>query len=310
MKYEIIRDQDGNQHKLSKIVLGVVNFGTTMPEELSFQAMDLYRHNGGNVIDTARFYCDWLESGHGISEKTVGKWLDERNCREEFIIVTKGGHPPLTDMQHSRLTKQDIFSDVSDSLEALRTDYIDLYFLHRDDESIPVEKIMDPLDELIKLGKVRMIGASNWRVERILEANEYAKKNGKTPFTASQIQWSYAVANRKEAFGYGTISMDDQQYQLYLKTGIPVLAYTSQAGGVFARGYKEDLSDIAKKHEIYYSKENILRYQSLLKFCKENNVTPTQAALNYIIEDKLNGFAIVGCSKLEQLQEVLNIGKM
>jgi aryl-alcohol dehydrogenase-like predicted oxidoreductase len=210
-------------------------------------------------------------------------------------------------MRHSRLTKQDIFSDVNESLEALCTDYIDLYFLHRDDESIPVEKIMDPLDELIQSGKVRMIGASNWRAERILEANDYAKKNGKTPFTASQIQWSYAVANDKEAFGYGTVSMDDQQYQLYLKAGIPVLAYSSQANGVFARGYKEDLSDIAKKHEIYYSKENILRYQRLLKLCKENNDTPTQAALNYIIENKLNGFAIVGCSKLEQLQEILNL---
>ncbi len=305
MKYGIIRDQNRKEHKLSKIILGAAPFGTTMSEELAFQAMDLYRHHSGNVIDTARVYCDWLEEGHGVSEQTVGKWLDIRNCREEFIIVTKGGHPPLSDMPHSRLAKEDIFFDVDESLTALRTDYIDLYFLHRDDERIPVKIIMDYLDELITVGKVRMIGASNWSMGRILEANNYARKNNKTPFVASQIQWSYAVAQGKEAFGYGTVSMNDQQYQLYLQAGIPVLAYTSQANGVFSRGYKEDLSDIAEKHQKYYSKENIRRYQELLKICKENNATPTQVALEYVIDNKLNGFAIAGCSNLEQLQEIL-----
>ncbi len=307
MKYGMIKDQNGIWHKLSKIILGAVKFGTDMSEELSFQVLDLYRDNGGNVIDTARCYCDWLENGHGVSEKTVGKWLTERDCREEFMLITKGGHPPMSDMEQSRLTKHDIFSDINESLEALRTDYIDLYFLHRDDEKVPVKTIMDSLDELVKLGKIRMVGASNWRAERILEANDYARRSGKTPFVASQIQWSYAVAKGKEAFGYGTLSMDDQQHQIYLKAEIPVLAYTSQANGVFSCGYKEDLSDIAKKHEVFYSEGNIELYQKLIKYCKKNEITPTQAALDYIIKNELNGFAIVGCSKLEQLQEILGI---
>ena len=305
MDYGYIKDQNGVSHKCSKVILGAAPLGTTIPRKSAFAVLDLFRNNGGNMIDTARVYCDWLEGGHGVSEKTVGLWIKERDCREEVFISTKGGHPFLESMETSRLTKADILYDIEESLKALQTDYIDFYFLHRDDETIPVEEIIDLLTEVVESGKIRMIGVSNWRIERILAANEYARKYQKTPFVVSQLQWSYAKASGKDMFGTGTISMNEQQYQQYLLSDIPVFAYTSQGSGVFSQGYKEDLSDIKEKHRKYYSQENIERYQILKNNCEERAISPTQFALEYITKDSLNGFAIVGCSKIEQLQDVL-----
>ena len=305
MKYGIIKDQFGKSHKFAKVILGAFPFGSIMSEEPSFEAMDYYRSQGGNVLDTARIYCEFLENGSGASEKSVGKWLKERGCRSEFYIISKGSHPDIADMQKSRLSSEEIDYDVHESLKALQTDYIDLYFLHRDDESVPVKSIMDSLHEQVAAGRLKMLGASNWRIERILEANEYALANGKTPFVASQIQWSYAYCS-KEIFGDNTVMcMDDQQYQQYLKSEIPVLAFTSQAGGLFSAGYQPDLSDIAEKHKKYYCEENVKRYQELLKACEAKSTTPTQACLEYIIDNEVNGFAIVGCTKLEQLKDSL-----
>lgn len=310
MKYGIIKDQNGIEHKISKLILGSVPFGTTMSEDLAFQVMDLYKENGGNAIDTARVYCDWLENGHGVSEETVGKWMHSRKCRDEIVLITKGAHPPLVDMHRSRVRPEYIFSDIEESLKALQTDYIDIYFLHRDDERIPVNIIMDTLHELVMSGKVHMIGASNWRAERILEANVYAKTNGKTLFVTSQIQWSYAFTTAKETFKDDTlICMDDQQYQLYLDADIPVMAFSSQALGVFSCGYKPDLSDIAPKHQQFYCKENIQRYQKLLAICKEKNCSPSYVTLNHIIQNELSGFALIGCSKLSQLQQAIEATK-
>jgi aryl-alcohol dehydrogenase-like predicted oxidoreductase len=306
MKYGIIKDQFGNSHKFSKIILGAFPFGTFMSEELSFQIMDYYRSQGGNAIDTARIYCEFIENCSGASEKTVGKWIKERDCRNEFYIISKGSHPEISNMQKSRLSSDEINYDVEESLKALQTDYIDLYFLHRDDEKVPVKSIMDSLHEHVAAGRLKMLGASNWRIERILEANEYAVANKKTPFVASQIQWSYAYCSR-EIFGDSTVvCMDGQQYQQYLQSEIPVLAFNSQAGGLFLAGYQPNLSDISKKHKGFLCEENVKRYRVLLEICAAKNITPTQACLEYITDNNVNGFAIVGCSKLEQLQDSLN----
>ncbi|MFT3982794.1 MAG: aldo/keto reductase [Lachnospiraceae bacterium] len=306
MKYGSIRDAAGNSYKLSKLIMGTVPFGSVMSQEDSFAAMDLYVKNGGNVIDTARVYSSWLPNGKDASEKCVGEWMKTRNNRRELILITKGGHPPFENLHNSRINPADIRSDFSESLGYLQTDDIDIYFLHRDDESVPVNIIMDTLHELVADGKVKMLGASNWRLSRILEANEYAKANGKTPFSVSEIQWSYVYCTSEVLKDDTLVCMDDQEHAGYLKAGIPVFAYSSQGHGVFSRGYKPDLSDIEEKNRAFYCQENIKRYQSLLEICEKENKTPSDIVLNYIMENELNGFAIVGCSRLSQLQESLH----
>lgn len=305
MKYGFIKDTKGNSYRLSKLILGTVPFGSEMSTNDSFAAMDLYVKNGGNVIDTARVYSTWLPGGKDASEKCVGEWIKARNNRDDIILITKGGHPPFDDVHNSRVNPEDIRSDFSDSLRFLQTDKIDIYFLHRDDESQPVSVIMDTLHEFVASGQVKMLGASNWKLSRILEANKYANANGKTPFCVSEIQWSYVYCTNKMLNDDTLVCMDDQEYAGYLETGIPVFAYTSQGHGLFSCGYKADLSDLEEKHWHYYCDENISRYKKLLDICKKENKTPSEVVLNYIMENELNGFAIVGCTRLSQLEESL-----
>lgn len=305
MKYGSIKDAAGNSYRLSRLIMGTVPFGSTMSQEDSFTAMDLYVKNGGNVIDTARVYSSWLPGGKDASEKCVGKWLKARNNRKDIVLITKGGHPRFDNLHNSRLSPADIRSDFSESLRFLQTEDVDIYFLHRDDESLPVSVIMDTLHEFVAGGKVKILGASNWKLSRILEANKYANANGKTPFCVSEIQWSYVYCTSETLNDDTLVCMDDQEYAGYLKAGIPVFAYSSQGHGVFSCGYKADLSDMEEKHRNFYCEENIKRYQALLAVCEKENKTPSDVVLNYIMENELNAFAIVGCSRLSQLQESL-----
>lgn len=307
MRNAMINDHNGNPISISRIILGTAPFGSTMTREQSFDIMDTYYAHGGRTLDTARVYSDWIPNGHNTSERTVGEWIRERDCREQIVLMTKGAHPPVGQPHISRVNPEDIRADFEESLRVLQTDYVDVYFLHRDDERVPAAVIMDVLDELVKSGRIRMLGASNWRAERILEANEYARAAGKTPFAVSEIQWSYAVCTAKETFGDDTlVCMDPQQMELYRQSGIPVMAFSSQAHGVFSCGYKEDLSDLADKHRSFYSEENVRRYQALLKKCREDGCTPSQVVLDHVTNHKeIEGFAIVGCSRKEQLLESL-----
>lgn len=307
MKNGIIRDHNQQEITISKIILGTALFGADISREQAFRFMDAYYDHGGRVLDTARVYSDWLPGGHSASERTVGEWIRERGLRSEVILMTKGAHPPMEEMHRSRVNAKEIRADLEESLQVLQTDYVDVYFLHRDDESVPVSVIMDVLHEFIKEGKVRMLGASNWKMARILEANAYARTHGKTPFSVSEIQWSYALCTPKETLGDETqVCMNEQEMDLYRQAQLPVMAFSSQAQGVFSKGYKEDLSDLSKKHRAFYSEENVRRYQALLQKCRETGCTPSRAALDYIIENQeIEGFAIVGCSRMEQLLESL-----
>ena len=311
MRYTAIKDHSGKEMILSKLILGACPFGTGVTKEDSYEIMDTYFAHGGRCFDTARVYCEWLPNGEGSSERTLGAWIKDRGCRDQVIVITKGAHPPMTDMHAARVNPEAIHSDFAKSLEALQTDYIDIYLLHRDDENMPVSVIMDALDELVKAGKVRMLGASNWRAERIMEANAYARANGKTPFMVSEIQWSYAYCTPKETFEDDTlVCMNEQQMELYRQMDMPVLAYSSQAYGVFSCGYKEDLSDVSEKHKRFYCEENIRRYQEILKTCEEQGCTTSQVVLDYVTKNEvLNGLAIVGCSKKEQILASLDTMK-
>ncbi|MFV0400761.1 MAG: aldo/keto reductase [Oscillospiraceae bacterium] len=155
---------------LDKIILGTGQFGTGYSVEESFAQMDAYFALGGRTLDTASIYGDWEDEGTPISEETIGRWMRERANREEITLITKGCHYKLSTPEVSRVSGADIHTDVARSLEALGTDYIDLYLLHRDNPSIPVEEIVDALAEHMAKGELKAVGASNWTVDRILEA--------------------------------------------------------------------------------------------------------------------------------------------
>lgn len=290
--------------EVSKIILGTVNFGTGLSKEESFELMDYYFENGGNTFDTARAYCGWIKGGEYKSEETLGEWVKARNNRDKAIIITKGGHPSFDDPAfRPRLSEEEICSDMEVSLKTLQMDYVDLYLLHRDDEERPVSEIVDTLDKLVKEGKTRYVGVSNWSVNRIIEANKYAKENNKVKICSSEIQWSLAECFPRTFNDETLITMNKEIYDDYLKLDMPVLAYSSQAGGVFSCGYNRRLEDIAPKHMKYLSVENVIRYGKLLDLCAEKNYEPASVALQYITDNKLKGAAIIGASKMAQLVE-------
>ncbi|MBQ8955291.1 MAG: aldo/keto reductase [Clostridia bacterium] len=307
MRYGFVTMADGTRRKVSRLVLGSSVFGGTTPEDTAFRLMDRFFERGGNAIDTARVYCEWLPGGYGASERTVGRWIRSRGVEKDVFLMTKGAHPKLHDMHTSRLSREDIEGDMALSLEALGLSRVDLYYLHRDDERLPVSGIMETMDGLVRAGQALAIGGSNWRAARLREANEWAAARGKARFTASEVRWSYV-----DFTGVGgddtLITMDEGELAAYERMDLAVMAYSSQAGGVFSRGYRADLSDAAPKHAAFVTPENIRRYGALLARCqRESGMTPSRVVLEHVTKHpKLNGFALVGASSLEQLEASLD----
>lgn len=287
---------------ISKLCLGAASFGTGISPQNSFSILDAYVDNGGSFIDTAAVY------GMGKSEKTIGEWLKERGNRSTITISTKGGHPSLPDW-HKRITQSDIQADIECSLKNLQTDCIDIYFLHRDDTDQPVEAIMPILDRLVRDGKTRYIGASNWTVARINEANAFAKANGLTEFAASQIFWCGAKINIENVYDQTLVAMDDTEHAGYAQNGMPVMAYTSQARGLFSRirdnGY-DALTDTLKR--TYLNPTTKERAEKIIEVSTRSGISPSAVSLAYLLFDKdVNAYPIIGTSRPERISEVMKV---
>ena len=173
---------------VSEVALGAMMFGSTTSKEDSYRVLDAYMDMGGNFIDTSNNYAHWAGTGDE-SETLLGEWLADRKCRENVVLATKVGFD-----RHGKgagLKKEQIEYWVDESLRKLKTDYIDLYYAHTDDPATPLEETMEAFDMLVKKGKVRALGSSNFDTWRLSEANMIAKQNNWTPYTAMQQRLSY-----------------------------------------------------------------------------------------------------------------------
>lgn len=295
----------GGPLQMSKTALGTMDFGTAIPQEQAFALLDRYVALGGNVVDTARVYGDWVEGGTGASEKVVGAWLRARGNRERIVLVTKGGHPRLDAFDRSRLDREALHGDLQLSLETLGVSSVDVYFLHRDDETLPVGPIIDALDELVQAGKIRAIGASNWRWQRIAEANDYARAHGKTPFTVSQIQWSLAECT-PEIWGDTTlVCMNPAEHEGYRTLGLPVMAYTPQARGVLPQLIARGADGVNEYARDFVTPVNIGRAQRLKAYCERTGHSPSAVCMAYITSDVVPGCAVIGTSSLAHLEDTM-----
>lgn len=284
----------------SVIIMGSDGLGSVLNEKQSFEMLDRYIQLGGNLIDTANIYGYPTQE----SEKIIGRWLKERGCREKVIIGTKGAHPNPATMHISRLSREEIRADAEQSLENLKTDYIDLYWLHRDDENLDCGDIIETLNELIKEGKVREIGASNWKASRIAEANRYAQEHGLKGFRASQIKWSYAVTYDEYDEDPTLVTMDKTELEFYKQSDLAVFAYASQAKGFFSKydaGGEEALSEKAK--ERYLCTENLERYKLAKDIASRSNISISSVILQYLINQPFPVYPIVGCRNVSQLED-------
>ena len=281
---------------LSNIVLGTDGYGERIDKKTAFSIMDLYTQNGGNVIDTARLYTN------GTSESYVGEFIS--GIRDNLYISTKCAHPPLSDMSHNRLNEIDIEYDIDTSLKTIGIDYIDIVWLHRDDLSVSVEPIIDIMNKMVKKGKIRYFGASNWTYQRIDEANKYADKTNQSGFIASQPL--YNMATRTKVWDSTLVCLEGEEKAKYDKSHFPVFAFSSQAKGFFEKYSQGTLSEKAK--ERYLNDNTLKTYERIKKFAQESGNTISYTALSRLIkQSNFDVFPIIGPSNVEQLKSTLNI---
>ena len=302
-----MRKQDFGNRRVAVIGLGTGEFGGKIAESRAREFMDAYAAIGGNLIDTARMYGDFVTPRNGESEKIIGRWLTDHHCREQVFLSTKGGHPPLDNMQRSRLSREEIRGDMAESLQDLQTDYVDIYWLHRDDENRPVGEIMETLQSLVEDGSTQMTGVSNWRPERITEANRYAASHGLTQLEANQIQFS--LARQVHCYDPTLINMDKATWQMHRQTGMGCFCFSSQAGGFFTKldelGW-EKLPENLKND--YGCEENLQIVERLRALRGETGLSVGALALAYLTYQPFPTFALVGASRIEHVLALQEAG--
>ena len=206
------------------LVLGGNTFGWTADRDESFRVLDAFVAAGGRAIDTADSYTAWIPGNFGgESETIIGQWVAARRNRSSVLIVTKVFSLPA----RKGLAPQNVRAAVEDSLRRLQTDYLDVYFAHRDDPNVPQEDYVGVFDELVRAGKVREIGASNFTAARLSSAVSYARSAGLTPFTVSQDH-------------YNMVRRDFEQTMrpTLLEFGIVELPFWSLANGFLTGKYR------------------------------------------------------------------------
>lgn len=300
MKYQKIGGMN-----FSKLAFGTDYFGTTVDEATSFALLDAFTDAGGSAVDTARMYANWIEGGAGASERMIGRWLAARGCRKQIVLVTKGGHGNKGDNGLGRLSFSELNQDMDESLEALGT-APDLYLLHRDNIHIPVEEIMETLAEFVKQGKTRYIGCSNWKSGRIAAANAYAKQKELPAFVTSEIQWSLASSTPQAHGDPSIVCMTPEEYGFYLSAQLPVMAFSSQAKGFFARGAVGGVeSNHPKAMNRFGTPENYEKLLRVKELAARTGLTATAVALAYITCNALPAVALIGCKNTDQLKDTL-----
>jgi aryl-alcohol dehydrogenase-like predicted oxidoreductase len=297
----------------SVLCLGTSHFGDTVSREMSFGLLDRFVERGGNFVDTAKVYGAWVPGERSLSEKVIGEWLKSRDNRNLVVLATKGAHPELSTMDIPRMNKEDIELDLEQSLNNLHTDYIDLYWLHRDDPGKPVKEVIDILNELVRLGKIRYFGCSNWRSDRIEAAQQYAKSKGLQGFVASQTRWS--LASYPPENDPCMVMMDQKEFEYHERTGLTSIPYNSQASGFFSGRYpSETLTEQRPGNRKVWklcTEDNLRKLRFIEILARELNLTMTQVSLNYLLSNpEFPVFPICGVKNLEQLEDSLAAGEV
>jgi len=228
-----LRKLGSSDIEVSPVCLGANVFGWTIGEQKSFEILDAFVEEGFNFIDTADVYSRWASGVGGESEIIIGKWMKSRNNRHKIILATKGGMDMgqgKTDVSESYLLKA-----CEASLKRLQTDYIDLYQTHKDDEEVPVEEALRAYDSLIKQGKVKIVGASNFSPSR-LSAAITASERDKLP-RYQTLQPLYNLYDR-EVF-------EKELEALCVKHRISVINFYALAAGFLTGKYRQP-SDLKK----------------------------------------------------------------
>lgn len=266
------------------------------------ELLDAVYKLGVNTFDTARVYGD--------SEKVLGRWIEERNLRNNVVILSKCGHPEPNGRK--RVNEKEMREDFAKSSEYLRTDYIDIYLLHRDDPDVAPGECVEVLNAMHEEGKIGAFGGSNWTYERIAEANEYAYKHNLIPFTVSSPNFGLAE-QVTDLWGGGCVSIsgpeNEKAREWYKKEQMAVAAYSSLGHGLLSGRVKS--GEIDRIHEVldefaikgYASENNFERLRRCELLAAQKGCSVPQIAMAWIFKHNLNVFAVAATSNASRMQE-------
>lgn len=285
-----------NTIEVSQLALGHLNMHLPERQATSFAYMEEFLEMGGNAFDNSRNTMD------GQSEKSLGKFLQKTGKRDQMIICTKCAHHDRK-YYRPRVDAASITSDVETSLVTIGTDHIDILYLHRDDISRPVEEIMVALDKIVKSGKVRVLGASNWSATRLQAANDFAREYGLTPFSVSQINYSLGLTIPVVWGDLTQIAMTEAEKSWYESSDLLLMPYSPNARGFFTQ-VVEDGKAKARTHELYgWCPENYKRAERVKELSEKTGHSASVITLSYLLSQKMPIAPIISFSKREQFDE-------
>jgi aryl-alcohol dehydrogenase-like predicted oxidoreductase len=287
--------------KVSELCLGAMTFGRETTEEDSYRMLDCFVEAGGNFIDTADVYSQ------GVSEEILGRWLAGKR-RDDFVIATKVRFPMGAGPNDVGLSRKHILSAVEDSLRRMNTAYIDLYQVHMWDPGTPLEETLSALDRLIRAGKVRYMGASNYAGYQLQKAIDVSRHNGWEAFVC--LQPLYNMLDR---------SFEWELEPVCESEGVGVIPWSPLRGGWLSGKYHRGMSappadtriEEAGKHgwgeswDLYANERTWQVIDQLTSVAKETRKTPAQVALNWLLQKPVVTAPIIGARSLSHLEDNL-----
>ncbi len=256
--------------------------------------LDAFYEAGGNVFDTAFVY------GGGKTESIFGDWHTSRNVnREEIVLIGKGAHSPL--VYPDVIAKQ-----LDQSLNRLKTDYVDIYFMHRDNTDVPVGEFVDAMDAEVKRGRIRGIfGGSNWTRERMDEAAAYAAKNGK--LAPAALSNNYSLAEMLDPIWAGCVTSSTDEWKTWLnERQVPNFAWSSQGRGFFTDRAGRDKQDDEEIVRCWYSDRNFVRRDRAIELAAKLGRSPIHIALAYVIAQPFPVIPLIGPRTIAELEDSLS----
>jgi aryl-alcohol dehydrogenase-like predicted oxidoreductase len=284
--------------EVAPLAFGGNVFGWTVDEPTAFSLLDAFVAAGFNLVDTADVYSRWVQ-GHngGESETMIGKWLQRSGKRAKIVIATKVGKEMGPDSEG--LSKTYILQAVEDSLRRLQTDYIDLYQSHADDPETPLEETLEAYDQLIRQGKIRAIGASNYSAQRLAQSLEVSEQTGYPRYESLQPLYNL----------YDRVDYEKELEPLCREKRLGVISYFSLASGFLTGKYRseDDLSNRARSDMVkkYLNERGFRIIEALDKVAQQYHMTPAKIALAWLISHPSVTAPISSATSLDQLNELI-----
>ena len=279
------------------LCLGSNIFGGNATEAESHLVMDAYRSHGGNFIDTADMYSQWVE-GHvgGESESVIGSWMKARGNRADMVIATKVSKMD----RRPGLSAQNIFAACEESLDRLQTDYIDLYYSHSDDETVSLEETLGAYAQLIAEGKVRYIAASNFTPARVRESIKFSEDNNLPAYVAVQDQYNLIDRTTYESEMAATVA----------DLGISNIPFYGIARGFLTGKYRPGVTEVDSKRPaalVYTTDKNYAVLSAMDEIAQAHNAPLGAIALGWLRAQPTVSAPIASARTVPQLEEIIQV---